>query len=469
MTYFMRFFMLTPMLLLFGFFSNAQTTLDFDPNTSFFPINENSFISYSQKADHYTFKKWNAAGDLLWENDLYMDGYSDSFNIQEILFYPNTDSLLVLSTVSLRVRVNPSQHINDTILCQFTRLNNYSGVLENHFVDTIYSPGRLFLNPYNSDSILFINSYKGEVFNSMITKFQTRSIDYDLNLNILASPDSIVESNGWNGYQFFTFNDSLYFLAHIDGAELLTAYDQNFSSFFEGWADRNPGQMHSNKILNFTVLSKDSIFIFKKGSFSNDIKWMFLWSDYELSTLRVRHISAPWLNATTQYQFTNYSKILFDKSKNEIYIFARANSSTKMFVYDNDFELKCEFTISGIVYDNCQLISVLDKVYIKQCNAVGCKLIQVNTCESLNVIDNSPNLIDVLVYPNPFSNMLKIELNSNFENGSVVLIDNLGREIETFELKQSFQIDLSHLDAATYWLRFENEYNTFTKKIIKVQ
>lgn len=77
------------------------------------------------------------------------------------------------------------------------------------------------------------------------------------------------------------------------------------------------------------------------------------------------------------------------------------------------------------------------------------------------------NLLQIQVYPNPFQNKIRIELN-DFNATNIKILDVLGRELMSFNNpKQSFELDTSYLSRGMYFLIADNKSKKFIRKIVK--
>jgi hypothetical protein len=87
----------------------------------------------------------------------------------------------------------------------------------------------------------------------------------------------------------------------------------------------------------------------------------------------------------------------------------------------------------------------------------------VSLCTGINQLESDSN---VLVFPNPFVNLITIK--NSFYNSSITIVDGLGKIV--FEKQSSSnetELDLSQLNAGIYQLIVKGESNSFTKKIVK--
>jgi hypothetical protein len=74
----------------------------------------------------------------------------------------------------------------------------------------------------------------------------------------------------------------------------------------------------------------------------------------------------------------------------------------------------------------------------------------------------------VKIYPNPTSGLVSITFNS-IENGSIIVVDILGRNVfqqVLTEAKNSIKLDLNNLQAGVYFIKiYDNEATLSTHKI----
>jgi hypothetical protein len=100
----------------------------------------------------------------------------------------------------------------------------------------------------------------------------------------------------------------------------------------------------------------------------------------------------------------------------------------------------------------------------------------VNGCSNTSTITQSVSLCtgieqlsgdsEILVYPNPFSNLITIKNTAN--NSTIIIIDVLGKVVfEKHESSSEIEIDLSYLTTGFYQLIVKGDYNYYTQKIIK--
>ena len=76
---------------------------------------------------------------------------------------------------------------------------------------------------------------------------------------------------------------------------------------------------------------------------------------------------------------------------------------------------------------------------------------------------NSVNSVDVIVYPNPSSNELSI---SNLNAVSYEITNSIGQKVAS-GLVQNSKLDISKLDAASYFVHLNSDKRTVVKSFIK--
>ncbi|UPT70127.1 MAG: T9SS type A sorting domain-containing protein [Flavobacterium sp. JAD_PAG50586_2] len=121
-------------------------------------------------------------------------------------------------------------------------------------------------------------------------------------------------------------------------------------------------------------------------------------------------------------------------------------------------------TFRRLLIQNGSTINISNEITVNRPN---------RTAKYINTEDNDMLLTDsdVLIYPNPVSNLLNVE----FEDGSstpekILIYDISGREINLNIITNSenqIQLDFSGVSSGTYYLKFENAEKLITKKIIK--
>lgn len=96
-----------------------------------------------------------------------------------------------------------------------------------------------------------------------------------------------------------------------------------------------------------------------------------------------------------------------------------------------------EFTVNG-TYTIC--ITVTAMANNVQCDTTYCEDIDIHCCDTvLGISDFGPPL-DVVVYPNPFSEMTTVQLSRKLKNGSLVLYDLYGRKVDEMRFQNSIGI-----------------------------
>mgnify|MGYP000265331334 CR=1 FL=1 len=73
----------------------------------------------------------------------------------------------------------------------------------------------------------------------------------------------------------------------------------------------------------------------------------------------------------------------------------------------------------------------------------------------------------VKIYPNPFTDYIKLELNAGIVVKEISLKDITGKSISNFSLKNIDRIDVSHLSNGMYLLVVKTDKGTLSKKIVK--
>lgn len=449
---------------------SAQQTFGFDANTSFISINENSFLAYTEYGDRVLFQELNFSGDLVWEDTLFFENYTDSFAIHDVVFFPTRDSVLILSKASLGIAENPLMSLNDTLLCQFTLLNLVDREFQSNIVDTLYTPGRMILRPYNIDSIFLFHSYRNEL--GEYEKFKTISINTEMNVSAIAPVDSIVNYYGYFS-DFYIYDDTIYHYSFTDMAEQINMYNSQVSHFYNDLITRSTNLMF-NYICGYNSISRDSLFVLKQGTQSGAYQnnWLFIWSDLFLTTIKSVNIPTPQYSQNEYFKINGWYKVLYNEITQDIFILATASGSfnqqvVRLFIYDKNFNLKCERNINNVTYDNCKLTRLGENIFLNHSTNENCTLTMLNNCEALSLEHVSMDF-NAKIYPNPFTDVLNIDFKQNTE-GVLYVFDNFGREIYTQVINSQYlQIDLSKLNGSAYWVRFDVDNQIFVKKVVKV-
>jgi hypothetical protein len=74
----------------------------------------------------------------------------------------------------------------------------------------------------------------------------------------------------------------------------------------------------------------------------------------------------------------------------------------------------------------------------------------------LNSVVNSQS--SLIIYPNPASDILKIQLPREYINESIQIYNSLGCLVKRVKLSQSNSIDIKGLPNGIYFLRLDNQY-----------
>lgn len=84
-------------------------------------------------------------------------------------------------------------------------------------------------------------------------------------------------------------------------------------------------------------------------------------------------------------------------------------------------------------------------------------------------IKHSEQTLSGTVFPSPTSGYLKIELNQNIDNASVMVIDMLGRKMISANFQSSYrtELDISSLPQGVYFLTVSSEKGSVCRKIVK--
>ncbi|MES2558605.1 MAG: T9SS type A sorting domain-containing protein [Bacteroidota bacterium] len=81
------------------------------------------------------------------------------------------------------------------------------------------------------------------------------------------------------------------------------------------------------------------------------------------------------------------------------------------------------------------------------------------------IIDNKPEPLTFLMYPNPAKQLVTIE-GAELKNAAVVVYDITGKQLKSISMQQSETISVSDLQAGLYFVRVTSEKGTATKRLI---
>ncbi len=87
---------------------------------------------------------------------------------------------------------------------------------------------------------------------------------------------------------------------------------------------------------------------------------------------------------------------------------------------------------------------------------------------ALNVIDEL-DYTELLLFPNPANNILKISKNTNTLITNYVIINTLGQKVLSGTLNSNLEIQIDHLNSGIYFIEISNENQSITKQFIKKQ
>lgn len=75
---------------------------------------------------------------------------------------------------------------------------------------------------------------------------------------------------------------------------------------------------------------------------------------------------------------------------------------------------------------------------------------------------------EIVIYPNPTQDKLSFNLDKSFQLQKIVVVDNNGKVVKSFDTNISNDINVSDLSSGIYFVQFISEQGTVTKKFIKV-
>lgn len=270
-------------------------------------------------------------------------------------------------------------------------------------------------------------------------------------------------------------------------------FDHGDARFFNGsnlsryvWVTQNelenpsdPSEMNAVVIGNFDISRKNL-----DVNFPHDGKWYHYFDQGD--SVEVAGTTTLTLQAG---EFRVYTDVKLDPTLPELMTNLKPLAPTDLILSDTEegvelsWNSTSEINLGTRVYrsaDNTsyELIAELGKVgqyldesvrqgnsysyYIADYNEVGERASDISTITANNVVLNVIEASEILIYPNPIKDQLRIDSQSQFEK---IIIFNLGGK-SVLETGFQNQIDLSRVEAGTYLLRLEgSEIKTF--KIIK--
>jgi Secretion system C-terminal sorting domain len=93
---------------------------------------------------------------------------------------------------------------------------------------------------------------------------------------------------------------------------------------------------------------------------------------------------------------------------------------------------------------------------------------QTDICATLSNSEETFEQGSILAYPNPFTDLVTIDLPTSNLNTKATIFDITGKSLVTFELNsQNNSMDLSNLSSGIYFCKFDSNTNTKTIKLVK--
>lgn len=80
--------------------------------------------------------------------------------------------------------------------------------------------------------------------------------------------------------------------------------------------------------------------------------------------------------------------------------------------------------------------------------------------------ENTSNLHNIQIYPNPSENLLNIETNAS-EEWNAVITDMKGSQINQMQFNRSTQLDISSYAPGVYYIQLTNNEKVLNYKFIK--
>jgi len=126
-------------------------------------------------------------------------------------------------------------------------------------------------------------------------------------------------------------------------------------------------------------------------------------------------------------------------------------------------------------FDNSEILGATNQSYSPTMNGNYAVIITVNGCSSTsdcvaftttNLGVNDEALLNLSLSPNPTKDMLQVVFLSA-ESMTYTIIDSQGKYIKASTINSGENISMNELTNGVYFIKFDSEYTTITKRIIK--
>lgn len=342
--------------------------------------------------------------------------------------------------------------ISDTTLYTFIKFSSASDQIEGSFTDTLVNYTLKTTN-YNDTSVyIFEDHYY--LYNGFVYPTNTLEIGSDLVMYQLAPMDSIEKS--YLATNYYMISDTFYAFQEVADFEVA------IGSFLPNGSDYNEFNYDLNSTESFRYIDfyapvgKDSVMLFYQGSNtgSNVNTWNFFLYDFELNIL-----NSYQDNSISVYDNLWGETLYYDRLngqgvnvfQNNIYILAHlpGSDSTKIFVYDMNFDLVCDIDIigSGNEYGRIEIIN--DRLYYSRKSENVRSFFEIGACDfTMTVNDSNPT--ETPIFPNPANSYIVIQLPESAPS-RITFYDMLGNTCLTLDTNSNqLTVDVTSLSSGIY-------------------
>lgn len=400
------------------------------------------------------------------------DAYSSYFSAARV--EGNQVLLQVRDFIGLRVWIdtlnqdNALDRIDSISFCQFGNSNKYCIFLQQRLSDDSL---RISYSTYTYDTYNVLSTFTQNIRSDEVFKVTKAGLGIYLFTNRFDSggmikhdvyriyagmkmDDQPVKTDVTTGPVYGVYDYSVNF----NGSEIVTLRNDGTGKMFAKHYDfgMNPvgAETSTNSVsdYSFTVpyvpnFKKDSLFIFYYGYKQNTIEnaWILSSTNDRLDA----YVSTAYPYETgagkTFYGVVDVMDHAGDYFVLGAYNDGSLNHPQKIFVYDYDFNLKCEIPLYFQEGSLNRLKVINDRIYICSDNGQSFDMYQIENCSipsSLTKVDAS--LVGFTIYPNPANGKVSLELHQNFIGKTISVTSALGQLVGTYQANSTnVELDLS--------------------------
>lgn len=448
--------------------SFAQNNYTLQKNTGIYDLPGGEFLTALIINDKTFIQHYDSTGNIIWEDSLLFFSPITPVYFNEIARFKNTNEYIISAFADLSPDTPFWQSFsNDTLVYQFSKLDLSIHQFTEHRIDT-FSCKSVDLIELKDTSIYLLvadNSVDNNPFNHV-----TYSLNSSMDISLIAPLDSVTTYPfGWSTA---VYGDSIYKHQSFEGYHIMYKYSSQMSTLQSDWntfyTAMNNSIAYGNKIYN-----NDSMFIFTEGTSSGSwvIKWRMDWVNLSLSTINSLEFNSPATDISPLRYESWFNNSVIDKINRKIIILTRDNGPIpsnilqKIFIYDFDFNLVCEFPVNIGNQEDNSLIELNDLVYLRNDNSSNTTLTRID-CSILK-IDENDNNNDFDVYPNPASSIIYLP-NPLQKTLMVSLTSSDGKEIIKLKSQDSsISINPGDMPAGIYFLHINDGTKTYVERVIK--